>query len=84
MLSEKKECYICGRIGTLHVHHMLHGSMRRKADKYGLTCYLCPECHRRLHDQGLGDRLLQKKAQKHFEQQYGHDEFMRVFGKNYL
>lgn len=84
MLSDKKECYFCGRKGTLHVHHCLPGSRRKQADKYGLTVYLCPQCHMQLHDMGIGYRFLQKKAQKHFEEQYGHEEWMRIFGKNYL
>lgn len=85
MIDDTKECYLCGRKGILHRHHMIHGNAgRKKAEKYGLVCYLCPDCHMRVHDFGVGDRFLQKKAQKYFEQQYGHDEWMRIFGKNYL
>ena len=54
------------------------------ADRYDLTVYLCPDCHRELHDHGTGDLMLQKLAQKHFEDQYGHEKYMEVFGKNYL
>jgi Zn-finger nucleic acid-binding protein len=53
------------------------------ADKYDLTVYLCPRCHTRLHDMGEYDRDLQEMAQVYFEKIYGHNEFMRVFGKNF-
>jgi hypothetical protein len=53
------------------------------ADKYGLTVYLCHWCHARLHDKGECDKDLQEMAQIHFERQYGHEEFMKVFGKNF-
>ena len=76
------KCYICGRYPQ-HVHHMLHGSYRKMADKYGLTCHLCYKCHNDLHDKGLKDRELQEVAQEAFEKKYGHDEFMRIFGKNF-
>ena len=78
-----ERCYICGIYPT-QVHHMLHGSMRAKADKYGLTCHLCLGCHMDLHDKGIMDRELQKDAQEAFEAAYGHDEFMKVFGKNFI
>lgn len=63
---------------------MLHGIRRAAADRYGLTVRLCPRCHRLLHDTGLHDLDLEQEAQWRFEKEHGHDEFMRVFGKNYL
>ena len=83
MIVEDKKCYLCGRVDGLHKHHCLHGSMRAMADKYDLTLYLCYQCHTRLHDKGEHDRDLQELAQIHFEDQYGHEEYMRVFGKNF-
>jgi hypothetical protein len=62
---------------------MLHGSRRKQADRYGLTCHLCYKCHSDLHDKGIKDRELQAAAQMAFEKRYGHEEFMRIFGKNY-
>lgn len=78
-----ERCYICGSHRNLQVHHCLHGSRRKAADRYGLTVHLCVDCHMALHDLGEHDRELEAIAQKAFEAQYGHEEFMRVFGKNY-
>lgn len=76
-------CYLCGCIGRMHKHHMLHGAYRAAADKYGLTVHLCPWCHMALHDRGFCDKYLQRMAQQYFEAEYGHEEFVRVFGKNF-
>lgn len=84
MINEYFECFICGSGGALHKHHCLHGIRRKAADKYDLTVWLCPECHQRLHDRGDGDLMLERLAQRHFEKEHGHDEYMRIFGKNYL
>lgn len=84
MINDNMQCYICGRSGVLHRHHCLHGSRRKMADRYDLTVYLCPDCHRELHDHGTGDLMLERLAQKHFEDQYGHEKYMEIFGKNYL
>lgn len=77
-------CFICGRFGAMELHHMLHGTRRAKADKYGLTCHLCRECHQALHDKGLHDRELEALAQAEFEELHGHDIYMKEFGKSYL
>lgn len=76
-------CYICGAHGHTEVHHMLHGSRRKAADRYGLTVNLCRRCHMNLHDKGLHDRELEAIAQTQFEKHHGHDEWMEAFGKNY-
>lgn len=78
------KCLICGSFGALEVHHMLHGSRRAKADKYGLTCHLCRACHMALHDRGLHDLELERMAQQDFEERYGHEKWMQEFGKNYI
>ena len=68
----------------MQLHHCLHGIHRKNADKYGLTVHLCPECHIALHDKGEHDLELEQIGQKAFEREYGREEFLRVFGKNWL
>jgi 5-methylcytosine-specific restriction endonuclease McrA len=82
--GDEKQCFICHRTGPLERHHVLHGSRRKMADKYHLTVMLCPECHRNLHDHGSYDLALEQIGQRAFESEYGHEEYMRIFGKNYL
>jgi len=77
-------CYICGRYGQMEIHHMLHGIRRKAADKYGLTVHICPLHHRLLHDKGFYDEELEQVAQRTFEETHSHEEFMQIFGKNYL
>lgn len=81
--DSSEKCFICGRWHPEHVHHCLHGSRRKMADKYGLTVHLCTACHTALHDKGEHDRELEAIAQKAFENNYGHEEWMRIFRKNY-
>lgn len=86
MLDDRKQCFICGKRYTgLDVHHCIGGSNRKNADKYGLTVYLCRECHRKLHDKGLYRKELQIYAQRVFERDTGtREDFMRIFGRNYI
>lgn len=87
---EERECAICGGKSFLQLHHCMHGTAnRRKADQYGLTVWLCMDCHERLHSAKEQrwrdlDRELKECAQRRFEDLYDHELWMREFGKNYL
>ena len=81
--DERGRCFICQRYTDTEVHHMLHGSRRKAADKCGLTVNLCHMCHMKLHDRGDHDRELQELAQAEFEKTHTHAEWMEIFGKNY-
>jgi hypothetical protein len=69
----------------LQTHHCIFGRGRRKpADKHGLTVKLCNECHVRLHaNKELADKY-RRFAQMAFEEKHGREEFMKIFGRNYL
>ena len=76
-------CFLCGCNRPAHVHHVLHGSRRAMADRYGLTVHLCVRCHTRLHDLGEHDLELERIGQQAFEKNFGHEKFMQIFGKDY-
>jgi hypothetical protein len=88
--ENKDNCFNCGRYGNLERHHCIHGIANRpKADKYGLTVYLCASCHRGTNGvhgkNGHGlDIQLKRIAQKKFEEKYSREKFMETFGRNYL
>lgn len=88
LTTDMKHCYICGS-PQVQWHHIMFGSYRQLADKYGLVIPLCYEHHQ--GDNGVhgknGKELNQQlkiKAQETFEFYYGHEEWMRIFGRNYL
>ena len=93
-MSEYKECFLCGRNGhsdPLDRHHIFGGGRRQLSEKYGLVVYLC---HSRCHIYGeysahrnaeIADYLHkygQRKAMK--ENNWSKEDFMEVFGANYL
>lgn len=87
MLQKRKECLICKTPHNLHEHHVFEGCYRQASEKYGLTVWLCFKHH--TGDEGIHfntklDRQLKAKAQKAFEQIYGHEKFMQIFKKNYI
>ena len=82
-------CYICGRGGKLHKHHIFGGNPNReRSEQYGLTVHLCPDCHTEGKDAVHKDaeimEALHKIGQAAFEREHTREEFMRIFGKNYL
>lgn len=83
-----KECFMCHRTGDLHSHHIFGGPNRKWSEKYGLKIWLCPE-HHNMSDAGVHfnkalDLQIKQIAQREFEDTYTREDFMRIFGKNYL
>lgn len=95
IMQAEKACYITGYEGRgLDLHHCIHGSNRKNADKYGLTVYLQHSIHMALHDHRPPfnelDARLKREAQMAFERENPNNafdpraDFMKIFGKNYL
>ena len=88
-MQDKKRWFVCGTTINLHKHHCIFGNPGRKlSEKYGLTVFLCYEHHEGNHgvhfDRGLNS-MLKRRAQQKFEEVHGtREDFMRIFGRNYL
>ena len=86
--DEPHVCFICDCwTGFPEVHHCMHGTAnRRLAEADGLKVTLCPDCHRKLHDKGLGDKYLQETAEEAWLKYYGKTikDWIARYGKNYL
>lgn len=74
----------------LDKHHFMHGTADRKlAEKDGLWAYMCRERHHIYgseapHANAEVDLRLKRIAQRTYEAKYGHDAWMKRYGKNYL
>lgn len=88
ILQKSKECYITGSCEGLHKHHIFRGSRRQAAEKWGCWVWLRADWHNMadygVHNNSRLDADLKRTAQTRFEELYGHDKFMEVFGKSYL
>ena len=85
----KGVCYLCRKYAKVEKHHIFGGPNRWLSEKYGLTVYLCPDCHREkpwaVHNSAAQMRLLHREGQKVWEDTIGtREEFMKIFGRNYL
>ena len=88
MQQGEPRCYLCGRVIGLERHHVMTGANRDFSEQFGLWVYLCgTTCHRGKNgvhqDAELAERL-KRLAQIAFEARHSHDEWMKVFLKNYL
>ena len=87
--KHKRHCFICQKQTELEEHHIFFGINRKFSEKYGLKVSLCYEHHRGtngVHGKN-GKQLnekLKKVAQRKFEEKHTKEEFMQIFGMNYL
>ncbi len=88
IIQKNKECYITKSTLGLHEHHIFYGANRKHSEKYGLKIWLIHELHnttsKGIHFDKEFDLRIKKMAQKVFEDKYSHEEFMKIFRKNYL
>jgi hypothetical protein len=99
-LFERGFCWNCGIERYLEKHHIFGKANRPLSEQYGLYLDLCHSytiqdgkklvevigCHNKVTDE-LDKELiyrLKQEGQRRFEAQFGHEEFMRLFQRNYL
>lgn len=82
-------CFLCGRYGNTDRHHLIGGTGNRqlseKYEKY-LVVNLCRRCHIWAHEDPNVYKALHIYGEKTWieKQNSTVEEFIRVFGKNYL
>lgn len=88
ILQNENKCFLTGRKGALHKHHIYGGSNRRISDQNGFWVWLTPEMHN-LSNEGVHfdrkkDLKLKRICQEKFEETHSREEFMALIGRNYL
>ena len=85
ILQDEKRCFVTGFEGQVDKHHIYAGNRRKASEKWGCWVWLRHDIHMELHDKNKAlDKMLRRTCQERFEDLYGHEKFMEVFGKNYL
>lgn len=88
-------CYLCilrngdhRKHRVLHEHHIFGGPNRIHSEEEGLKVYLCPEHHltgpAAVHRCQETQNILHQIGQQEFEKNHTREEFMNIFGRNYL
>ena len=72
-----------------HCHHVVFGTAERKlSERHGLKIYLCPDHHEfseeAVHRNKDINLMLRKAAEIVFITKNSYEEWMKIFGKNYL
>lgn len=88
LLCPVKECYVTGSRINLHKHHVFGGPLRKKSEKWGCWVWLRADYHNMsehgVHFDRQLDLRIKRDCQAAFEALYGHETYMREFGKNHL
>lgn len=89
IIQEDRVCYLSGRTDFLENHHIFSGSNRKYSERYGLKVYLNHWYHNEppagVHHNQEAMKSLHRVGQRAFEEKHGtREDFMRIFGRNYL
>ena len=79
-------CEYCGKWAELDRHHLIGGTGNKQlSERYNLTMCLCRECHRKAHEDPAMYKRLHQIGERIWISKYGTiEDFIKVFGKNYL
>ena len=90
IVSNERECLVCGMTEDLHKHHIYEGIGRRKlSEVFGCWCYLCGR-HHNLSQIGVHfnpdlDLKIKRLCQEKWEEEFGNrEDFIKIFGRSYL
>ena len=86
LVNDLTKCVECGE--KANKHEVFYGNNRQKSIKHGLVIPLCIKHHTEAvtgihHNEKLKIKW-HKIAQRKFEETHTREEFMQIFGKNYL
>lgn len=90
IIQSDKKCFVCGRQTGLDSHHIFGGSYRTASEKLGLKVWLCHDtCHifgkNAVHQSKQMSDYLKQVGQQKFLETYGDtEEFIKIFGQNFL
>lgn len=86
LTDDMEHCYLCG-CPNPQMHHIFNKYHKQKSEKYGLIVPLCMTHHTGMFGvHTKPERMLEMRqiGQRAFEKKYGHELWMKEFGKNYL
>lgn len=81
--NDLEHCYICG-VKKEDIHEIFAGRNRQVSMKYGLVIPVCRKCHDLIPKSKSLTQSLHEVGQKAFEKRYKTENFVQVFGKNYI
>ncbi len=91
IINNTKKCFVCPRTVGLHLHHIMFGKDRKKADKDGLVVYLCYDHHEGTNGvHGKNGHELDLKLKRLAEEKWlvyykkTKEDWLERYKKNYL
>lgn len=77
-------CYVCGKSGSMHKHHIIHKHGRRRAYETRESLVdICFDCHQLVHStvgSNLDKSLKLKLQDIYFNKGYDHENVCRLMG----
>lgn len=77
------KCFICGSRKD-HLHELFEGKNRTRSMIYGAVLPVCCSCHQELHNNRQFALIYKREFQQWFELSHTREEFIKIFGRNYL
>ena len=81
IVENEPYCQLCGS-PYIELHHVYEGRNRNNSTKYKMIVPLCKKHHTWVHQTNY--KGFKEEYQRRFEETHTRDEFIKIFGRNYL
>lgn len=79
------KCFVCGKGGELHPHHIFNNAYKKKSEEDGYIIFVHnTPCHQQIHGKSGEAKYYKKYAQEKYEKTHTREEFIKRYGKSYL
>ena len=83
LTNDLEHCIICGAKKD-HLHEVFPGAFRQRSMKEHMVLPLCTFHHTQIHSDIELSLYWKRSCQKKYEESHTRDEFIKIFGRNYL
>ncbi len=83
LYNQLDKCCICGN-PSVELNEVYEGAYRQLSIEYGMVIPLCNLHHKQFHNNRLFALYYKALFQKEFEKTNSHEEFIKIFKKNYI
>lgn len=83
LTDDLEHCVICNKPKE-HLHEVFPGAFRQRSMKERMVMPLCAFHHTQIHKDTELSLYWKQSCQKLFEKSHTRDEFIKIFGRNYL
>lgn len=82
--NDLNKCCNCGSTIGIELNEIYEGAYRRRSIEHGAVAPMCHNCHKKFHNDSTFNLHYKVLFEKEFLKTHSKEEFIRIFGQDYI